>query len=70
MDWMKNLVLFLGSIEVCLFQGSERPSLYRRYSLASRVPLHKMVTELLWVTTEPGSAERVGLGRVPVRKQL
>jgi hypothetical protein len=27
-----------------------------------------MVTELLWVTTEPGSAERVGLGRVPTRK--
>jgi hypothetical protein len=69
MDWMENLVLFLGSIEVCLFQGSELCSLYRRYSLASRVPSHKMVTELLCMIMEPGSAERVGLGRVPVREQ-
>jgi hypothetical protein len=70
MDWMENLVLFLDCSRVLIFQGSELPSLYRWYSLSSRVPSHEMVTGLPQVITEPDSAESVGLGRVPVRKQV
>jgi hypothetical protein len=70
MDWMENLVLFLDCSRVYLFQGSELPSLCRWYSLASRVPSHEIFTGLPQVITEPDSAERLGLGRVPVRKQV
>jgi hypothetical protein len=70
MDLMVIWVLFLGCSKVCLFQGSEHLYLCRKYSLASRVPSHEMVTGLPQVITEPGSAERVSLGRVLAGKQV
>jgi hypothetical protein len=65
---MENLVLLLDCSGPCVSQDAELTSSLRWYSWASRFPSHHMVTGIPQVFIEPGSAQRVGLGRVSARK--